>query len=151
MKILGLCLASLQTLPSWNFFRGVALPFFFFFDLSLNLSSTYLIITGASRWCFLSFSLRWSCIIVMETLTVFLMQVKLAKSHSASHLAYGIQVQDEKCQEFFLFLSPTLLILYFWFDSSRTLSCYMKLYNDVQLAWIRLDKDFVFYLFIYIK
>jgi hypothetical protein len=31
------------------------------------------------------------------------------------------------------------------------LSCYMKLYNDVQLAWIRLDKDFVFYLFIYIK
>jgi hypothetical protein len=30
------------------------------------------------------------------------MQVKLAQSHFASYLACGIQVQDEKCQEFFL-------------------------------------------------
>lgn len=87
--------------------------FFFFFDLSLNLSSTYLIITSASRWCFFSFSLRWSCIIVMETLPVFLMQVKLAKSHSASYLAYGIQVQDEKCQEFFFQMSKMKNLRFF--------------------------------------
>lgn len=36
-----------------------------------------------------------------KPLTVFLMQVKLAKSHSVSYLAYGIQVQDENAKRFF--------------------------------------------------